>query len=107
MLPVSLKTIFARFFDAFDQRDRGAGYVLTGLDPTPFAVGSLQVSTAAGVSVTNDRQPRFNNAATYGIGAASATLTRVDLVYISSAGVPSVAVGTPVLVVPAVVAAWP
>lgn len=86
MLPRSLKTIFARVADAWDQRDRGQGYVLQGGAPTAFAVGSLRIDISECYYVDSLGVPQRQAATNVTPGPASATLTRADLIWIAQGG---------------------
>jgi len=94
MVPVSLKTIFARWVDAMDRRDAGTAYVVGqgSCAPTAHAAGSLQVDIAAGPFVSN--AAAF---ATFAGGnktpAAAVANAHVDLIYIDNAGVLQLAAG--------------
>lgn len=86
MNPVSLKTVFARIFDAIDVHDRGIGFVTTAaaLAPTASGVG-LTVNVAAGPFVcgTAQRRSYVGGSVTMTAGAGS---PRVDIIYMTSAG---------------------
>jgi hypothetical protein len=97
MIPVSLKTVFARVISAFDQRDRGQGYVLTGGVPTAFGAGSLRIDISECIHVTNTGAPERQAATNVTPGPASATLTRADLIYAAPGGGIGLAVGVGVI----------
>src|SRR5438105_4513891 len=94
MVPISLKTIFARLFDAMDRRDAATAWVVGqgSCAPTAHAVASLQVDVAAGPYVSN--AAAF---ATFAGGnktpAAAIANPHVDLIYIDAGGVLQLAAG--------------
>lgn len=93
MQAISLKTIFARWVDAMDRRDLGNAYVVSGLAPTAFGLGSLRVDVAAGTYVVAAGTFAAFAGGNKTPGAAHASLPRVDLIYIDNAGVLQIAAG--------------
>src|SRR5882672_11207694 len=92
MVPISLKTIFARLFDAMDRRDQANAWVVAGCAPTAHAALSLQVDVSAGTEVSN-----AGGFTAFAGGnktpLAPAAFARVDLLYIDNAGVLQLAGG--------------
>ncbi|HEV8670950.1 MAG TPA: hypothetical protein VGS01_09480 [Candidatus Limnocylindria bacterium] len=101
MVPISLKTIFARLFDAMDRRDAGNAWVVgqASCAPTAFGAASLRVDIAAGTFVVN-----AGAFAAFAGGnktpAAAIANTHVDLIYIDNAGVLQLAAGAEAAVNP-------
>ncbi len=92
MNPISLKTIWAAFANAWDVRDRRVGYVIgtgasTSMAPSVHGAGSLQVDIAAG----NYSKNGADSSTAYAGGnitltAADSTNPRVDIVFMNSGG---------------------
>lgn len=105
MLPISFKSIFGAFANAWDARDRKVGWVVgtgasTSMAPSATGAGSLGVTIAAGSFVYNGGTANTGYAGgAITLDAANATLPRVDIVYMNSSGTLAKTTGTPVAIV--------
>lgn len=93
MQPISLKTIFARLFDAMDRRDTVDAYVVALCAPSAQGVGTLQVNVAAGTVWVPTPGAFTAFAGGNKTPLAAVTNTHVDLLYIDTNGVLQLAAG--------------